>query len=93
MAVQRNFKDTVATLLKRTKGNGCSLEKSANIAIQQGLPNILRQILNMDTEIDKNLLLLNACMELGIPGNEGSNEGMSNRIECLKIILERDDDA
>ncbi|XP_029055599.1 transient receptor potential cation channel protein painless [Osmia bicornis bicornis] len=92
MAVQRNFKDTVAALLKRTKGNGCSLEKSANIAIQQGLPNILRQILNMDTEIDKNFLLLNACVELGIPGNEGS-DSMSNRIECLKIILERGDDV
>lgn len=90
MAVQRNFKDTVAALLEKTKGNSCSLEKSANIAIQQGLPNILWQILSMDTEIDKNLLLLNACVELGIPGKEESGS-MSSRLECLKIILERDD--
>ncbi|XP_003703369.2 transient receptor potential cation channel family member painless [Megachile rotundata] len=90
MAVQRNFKDTVVALLERTKRCCCNLVKPANIAIQQGLPDILLQILNMDSEIDKNMLLLNACMELGIPGKEGS-ENMSNHLECVKIILERDD--
>lgn len=89
MAVQRNFKETVAVLLERRRGVQCNLEKAASLAIQQGTPDILQEILNTDVEV-KSDMLLSACMELGIPGREGS-KSVNNRLECLKIILERED--
>ncbi|XP_003396024.2 transient receptor potential cation channel protein painless [Bombus terrestris] len=89
MAVERNFKNAVITLLKKTRGTGCNLEKAANLAVQQGLPHILREILETDVDVTSDLLL-NACIELGIPNKEGSGN-MEDRLECLNLILERED--
>ncbi|KAF3419985.1 hypothetical protein E2986_04275 [Frieseomelitta varia] len=87
MAVQKDLKDAVVTLLKRTRGIGCNLEKAASLAVQQGSPDILRELL--ETDVDVNNLLLDACLELGIPTKEGSGY-MDNRLECLNLILERE---
>ncbi|XP_076179323.1 transient receptor potential cation channel family member painless [Ptiloglossa arizonensis] len=89
MAAQRNFKETIIALLERVKGTGCNLEKAANLAIQRGSPDILRELLNTDIEVGSDLLL-NACLELGVPGSEGT-ENMPDRLECLKLILDRED--
>ncbi|XP_076230831.1 transient receptor potential cation channel family member painless [Calliopsis andreniformis] len=90
MAVQRNLKNTVNTLLEKIQGHGYNLDKAANIAIQRGSPNILELILNANGEVRSSNLLLNACLELDIPGKENS-QIMSDRLKCLKLILERDD--
>lgn len=90
MATQRNFKDTITALLERVQGVGCNLKKAAHIAIRRGSPEILRQMLSRDAEIGSSDLLLSACLELGIPG-KGDSESMSDRLECLKLILDRDD--
>ncbi|KZC14334.1 PREDICTED: transient receptor potential cation channel protein painless [Dufourea novaeangliae] len=90
MAAQRNFEDTISALLERVQRTvGCNLQKAANIAIQMGSPGVLRRILNTDIQVG-NDLLLNACVELGIPGGNGT-ENMDDRLECLKLILDRDD--
>ncbi|XP_076646503.1 transient receptor potential cation channel family member painless [Halictus rubicundus] len=91
-AVRRNFKNAVSELLKR-RTTSCNLEKAANVAIQKGSPHILRRIMdnfdNMDPDT-ANRLLLNACIELGIPG-KSSKESLSNRLECLRLILDLED--
>ncbi|CAK9804476.1 Transient receptor potential cation channel protein painless [Anthophora plagiata] len=89
IAVQKKFRDTVIVLLHRTKGLGCNLEKAANLAVQEGLPDVLREILNTDLEV-KSDLLLNACIELDMLGKKWS-DSMDNHLECLKLILERED--
>ncbi|XP_043261776.1 transient receptor potential cation channel protein painless isoform X2 [Colletes gigas] len=88
MAAERNFKVTITELLKRVKGTGCNLERAANLAIQRGSADILSQILNTDPVIGNNLLL-NASLELGIP-EKGNTDDMSNRLKCLKLILDRE---
>lgn len=89
MAVKRNLKNAVITLLKKTRGTGCNLEKAANLAVEQGLPYILREILETDVHVTSDLLL-NACIELGIPDKEGSGN-IDDRLKCLNLILERED--
>lgn len=89
MAVERNFKNAVITLLKKTRGTGCNLEKAANLAVEQGLPHILREILETDVDVTSDLLL-KACIELGIPDKEESGN-MDDRLKCLNLILERED--
>ncbi|KOC66313.1 Transient receptor potential cation channel protein painless [Habropoda laboriosa] len=89
MAVERRFRDAVIELLDRTKKSVRNLEKAANLAIQQGLPHILCEILNTDLEV-KNDLLLNACIELDML-EKASTGTIDKRLECLNLILERED--
>ncbi|XP_071863722.1 transient receptor potential cation channel family member painless isoform X2 [Bombus fervidus] len=89
MAVERNFKNAVITLLKKTRGTGCNLEKAANLAVEKGLPHILREILEANVDVTSDLLL-NACIELGMPDKKGSGN-IDDRLECLNLILERED--
>lgn len=89
IAVQKNLKDAATALLENTRGIGCNLEKAASLTVQLGSPYILRQILDTDVEV-KDELLLNACLELGMPSREGSGN-MDDRVECLKLILQRED--
>lgn len=87
-AVGRNFKNAVSELLKKLTTR-INLETAAKAAIKNGSPDILRLIMDNFDNMDRdaaNTLLLNACIELGIPG-EGSKESMSNRLECLELIL------
>ncbi|XP_060820394.1 transient receptor potential cation channel protein painless [Bombus pascuorum] len=89
MAVERNFENAVIKLLKKTRGTGCNLQKAANLAVEQGLPRILRKILETDVDVTSDLLL-NACIELGMPDKKGSGN-IDDRLECLNLILERED--
>ncbi|XP_078052686.1 transient receptor potential cation channel family member painless [Augochlora pura] len=91
MAAQRNFETAISELLKRRPAN-YNLEKAADIAIQKNSPHILRLLLNNFTDMDveaANRLLFTVCIELGIPGSGGSQD-MLNRLECLRLVLERD---
>ncbi|XP_076748857.1 transient receptor potential cation channel family member painless [Xylocopa sonorina] len=90
-AVRKNFESSVRQLLNRAETVNCNLKKSASIAIQQGSPDILRQLLDKNIE-DESDLLMDACVELGIP-RKGASHGTNDRLECLKLLLERDVDV
>ncbi|XP_031848725.2 transient receptor potential cation channel family member painless [Nomia melanderi] len=88
MAVRRDFKDAVSALLKRVREAECNLPEAAKLAVQKGLPDVLRRILSTDVQVG-NKLLMDACVELGIPGK--GSEGTADRLECLRLILEREE--
>ncbi|XP_076301654.1 transient receptor potential cation channel protein painless-like [Lasioglossum baleicum] len=91
-AVQQNFKNAISELLER-RTTRCNLEKAAVIAIQKGSPHILRRIMDNFDDAGPDAakrLLLAACIELGIPGGT-FKESVSNRLECLRLILDMED--
>ncbi|XP_076301637.1 transient receptor potential cation channel protein painless-like [Lasioglossum baleicum] len=87
LAAEHNIKNAVSKLLEKLTSR-CNLEEAAVKAIQNGSPHILRLIMgNFDADPGAaNNLLLEACMELGIPGGT-FKESVSNRLECLRLIL------
>ncbi|XP_076380610.1 transient receptor potential cation channel protein painless-like [Megalopta genalis] len=91
MAAQRNFENAISELFKRLPVS-YNLEKAADIAIQKNSPHILRLLLNNFADMDveaANRLLFTVCIDLGIPGSGGSQDTL-NRLECLRLVLERD---
>ncbi|XP_078037291.1 transient receptor potential cation channel protein painless-like isoform X2 [Augochlora pura] len=92
IATKRNFESAVSLLL--TKGiDGRNLEKAAIIATEKNSPVILRLLLNNIGYIRKHTakeLLFTVCDNLGIPGNDDSQD-MLHRLDCLRLILERDE--
>nr|XP_033343079.1 transient receptor potential cation channel protein painless-like [Megalopta genalis]XP_033343080.1 transient receptor potential cation channel protein painless-like [Megalopta genalis]XP_033343081.1 transient receptor potential cation channel protein painless-like [Megalopta genalis]XP_033343082.1 transient receptor potential cation channel protein painless-like [Megalopta genalis] len=91
MAAQRNFENAISELFKR-RPVSYNLEKAADIAIQKNSPHILRLLLNNFADMDveaANRLLFTVCIDLGIPGSGGSQDTL-NRLECLRLVLERD---
>ncbi|XP_078037041.1 transient receptor potential cation channel protein painless-like isoform X2 [Augochlora pura] len=91
IATERNLEYAVSRLLTRGRVS-CNLEKAADIAIQKNSPVILRSLLDKITDMKPsaaNMLLLTACIELGIPGREGSLD-TSKRITCLGLVLDLD---
>ncbi|XP_067213310.1 transient receptor potential cation channel protein painless isoform X2 [Linepithema humile] len=89
MAAQRNFHETVCGILEklREKLTPFSVRKAAHTAVQQGHHAILRELLNVEPKV-ANDLILNACLELGMPGKRGV-DNTPDRLECLKLILEQ----
>ncbi|XP_076301644.1 transient receptor potential cation channel protein painless-like [Lasioglossum baleicum] len=87
LAAEHNIKNAVSKLLEKLTSK-CNLEEAAVKAIENGSPHILRLIMgNFDADPGaKNNLLLEACIELGIPGGT-FQESVSNRLECLRLIL------
>ncbi|XP_053995935.1 transient receptor potential cation channel protein painless [Hylaeus anthracinus] len=94
MAVNQNLQEAVSALLKRVKeGNvNCDLKNAALLAIRKGSSDLLDHILNASCGVDMNELLLNACLELGIPG-KGDSKDMSNQLKCVKLILKNNVDV
>lgn len=88
MAVQRNFYEVVMGILEKLKGSLFSVKKAAQVAVEQGNHVILQELLNVEPEV-ANDLILNACLELGMPGKQGVNN-MSDRLQCLRLILEQE---
>lgn len=88
MAVQRNFYEIVMGILEKLKGSLFSVKKAAQVAVEQGNHVILQELLNVEPEV-ANDLILNACLELGMPGKQGVNN-MSDRLQCLRLILEQE---
>lgn len=89
MATQRNFYEAVLAILEKLQGGLFSVKKAAQVAVQQSHYAILRELLNVEPEAAKDLIL-DACLELGMPGKRGI-DNTSDRIECLKLILEQED--
>lgn len=87
MAAQCNFHESVCGILEKFKERLFSVKKAAHIAVQHGHHAILRELLNVEPEV-ANDLILNACLELGMPGKRGV-DNTSDRLECLKLILEQ----
>lgn len=87
MAAQRNFREIVLGILERLRGSLFSVRKAARVAVQQGHPAILRELLNVEPEVACDLIL-DACLELEMPEKRGI-DNMSDRLECLKLILEQ----
>ncbi|XP_015188750.1 PREDICTED: transient receptor potential cation channel protein painless [Polistes dominula] len=87
MAVERNFDKIVKELLDRMQGHTCDLTKAAIIAIQQANCDILRELLKQDSEL-ANELIIDACLELGMPEKQRSVG--TDRLKCLKLILDQD---
>jgi len=88
MAAQRNFHEIVLGILEKLGEGLFSVKKAAHAAVQQGHPAILRELLNIEPKV-ANDLILNACLELGMPGKRGV-DNTSDRLECLKLILEQE---
>lgn len=88
MAVQRNFYEIVVGILEKLKGSLFNVKKAAHVAVERGNHVILQELLNVEPEV-ANDLILNACLELGMPGKQGVNN-MSDRLQCLKLILEQE---
>ncbi|RLU19517.1 hypothetical protein DMN91_008074 [Ooceraea biroi] len=88
MAAQRNFYEAVLGILEKCRGGLFSVKKAAQMAVQQGHRAILRELLNVKPEV-ANYLILDACLELGMPGKRGI-DNTSDRLECLKLILEQE---
>ncbi|XP_043670576.1 transient receptor potential cation channel protein painless-like [Vespula pensylvanica] len=87
MAVEHNFYKIVKELLDRTHGNTRDLSKAAIIAVQQANCDILRELLKHDSEL-ANELIIDACLELGMPEKQRSD--VTDRLKCLKLILDQD---
>ncbi|CAL7945324.1 unnamed protein product [Xylocopa violacea] len=90
-AVQKNFKSLVSVLLKKAETVDCNLKRAAYYAVQRGSPDILGQLLDSGIEVESDLLM-DACVELGIP-RKGASHCINDRLECLKLLLERDVDV
>lgn len=88
MAAQRDFHEVVVGILEKHKGSLFSVKKAAHVAVEQGNHAILQELLNVEPEV-ANDLILNACLELGMPGKRGINN-MSDRLQCLRLILKQE---
>ncbi|XP_072747734.1 transient receptor potential cation channel protein painless [Anoplolepis gracilipes] len=88
MATQRDFHEVVVGILEKLKGNLFSVKKAAQVAVEQGNHAILQELLNVEPEV-ANDLILNVCLELGMPGKRGI-DNTSDRLQCLRLILEQE---
>lgn len=87
MAAERNFYEIVKELLDRTHGDTLDLSTASITAVQQANYDILRELLKHDGEL-ANELIIDACLELGMPVKHRSD--VDDRLKCLKLILDQD---
>ncbi|XP_014475519.1 PREDICTED: transient receptor potential cation channel protein painless [Dinoponera quadriceps] len=88
MAAQHNFLNAVAGILNGLQGSIFSVKRAAQVAIRQGYHCVLRQLLNVKPGVASDLIL-DASLELGMPGRHGV-DSTSDRLECLKLIMEQE---
>ncbi|KOX77755.1 Transient receptor potential cation channel protein painless [Melipona quadrifasciata] len=94
MAVQKDLKDTVITLLKRTRGIGCNLEKAASLAVQRGSPDILQLgiptkegSVNMDRLECLNLILERENVDVRCTDSKGNTPlHYAARADCREAV-------
>ncbi|XP_011629656.1 transient receptor potential cation channel protein painless [Pogonomyrmex barbatus] len=88
MTSKRNFHEAVIRILEKLKGRQFNIEKAAQMAIQQNNHIILQKLLNVEPNVVDDLIL-NACLELGMPAKRGT-DNFPDRLNCLKLILEQE---
>lgn len=88
MAVQRDFHEVVVGILEKLKGSLFSVKKAARIAVEQDNHAILQELLNVEPEV-ANDLILDVCLELGMPRKRGV-DNRSDRLQCLRLILKQE---
>lgn len=84
ISAQHNFQQTVTAILKKFKGRHLNLRKAACAAVQTGHHIIFEELLKVESKLVNDLLLY-VCLELGIPGKQGSD----NLLKCLEFILKQ----
>ncbi|XP_011883144.1 PREDICTED: transient receptor potential cation channel protein painless-like [Vollenhovia emeryi] len=88
MTAQRGFHRAAIEILEKLKGRQFSVKKAAQAAVQHSDHAILQVLLKVEPSA-ANDLILNACLELGMPGKRGA-DSTTDRLECLKLILEQE---
>ena len=91
MAVEHNLRDATAALMKTASLDSTSLTELARIAVEQGHPDILKELLSRSPKMADHLLMP-ASRELGIPTRPGPGN-RNNRFECLRMVLMQDVDV
>lgn len=88
MAAQRDLHEVVMGILEKLKGSLFSIKQAAHVAVERGNHAILQELLNVEPEV-ANDLILNVCLELGMPGKRGV-DNTSDRLQCMRLILEQE---
>ncbi|XP_032680658.1 transient receptor potential cation channel protein painless isoform X1 [Odontomachus brunneus] len=88
IAAQHNFLGAVVGTLSKLQKSMFNVKRAAQIAVRNGHYSILRELLNVEPGA-ANDLVLDACLELGMPSRHDVDD-TSNRLECLKLILEQE---
>lgn len=88
MAAQRDLRQAMTEMLNKFQKNMFNVKKAALVAVQKGHYNILQELLNVEPEV-ANDLVLDACLELGMP-KEQEVDDASDQLECLRLILKQE---